>query len=129
MIARGAMLSAGNLLVAVPVLALVVGCAGSASLSSPEYAAPLFANKNLSIEQGASLLVPGTSTRADVLATLGPATVIKFDSGYEVWAYRSRAGRVRDEKRDANAELIVLFTPSGVVEKSRIRPAAAKLAQ
>lgn len=63
---------------------------------------------------------PGKSTKADVLAALGKTTTIAFDSGYEIWVYH-----VKDEaRRDAGAaEYVVLFSPSGVVAKTRTRPA------
>ena len=62
----------------------------------------------------------GKSTKADVLAALGKTTAITFDSGYEIWVYH-----VRDEAgRDARpAEFVVLFDPSGIVTKTRTRPA------
>lgn len=104
-------------------LTLLVSCAGSVGWSVPDADAPLFVNKSLSAEQAISGLIPGQTTQADVLAALGPATVIRFDSGYEVWAYRSRQGRTRDEKRDRHPEVVMLFSPIGVLEKSRVRPA------
>jgi hypothetical protein len=55
----------------------------------------------------------GRSTRADVLAALGETLVINFDTGYEVWIYR--LARTRD------GEFVILFTPSGVVAKTRLR--------
>jgi len=63
---------------------------------------------------------PGKSTKADVLAALGKTTEITFDSGYEIWVYH-----VKDEaRREARAaEFVVLFAPSGVVTKTRTRPA------
>lgn len=64
-------------------------------------------------------VVAGKSTKADVMAALGEATVIPFDSGFEVWVYRwpGASGTLR-----AATELVVLFEPSGVVKKTRIRP-------
>jgi hypothetical protein len=61
----------------------------------------------------------GTSNRQDVMAALGPGTVVRFDSGYEVWVYRKNPLR----SESANAEFVILFDPSGHVKKSRIRPA------
>ena len=63
---------------------------------------------------------PGESTKADVQAALGKTTAITFDSGYEIWVYH-----VKDEaRRDSRpAEFVVLFAPSGVVAKTRTRPA------
>jgi hypothetical protein len=78
----------------------------------------------------------GRSTKADVRAALGDTLVIGFDSGYEVWVYRlvndGRSGARAPEAitrtaphsppRWRNAEFVVLFAPSGVVAKTRIRP-------
>ena len=57
-------------------------------------------------------LVAGES-KAQVQATFGRATSFRFDTGYEVWSYRY--GKA--------TEFSVLFSPSGVVEKTRLRPA------
>lgn len=64
-------------------------------------------------------LVIGKSTKADVTAALGQATVIAFDSGFEVWVYRwpGAQGTTR-----AATELVILFEPSGIVQKTRVRP-------
>jgi hypothetical protein len=100
-------------------LTLLSGCAGSGGLSGAESVAPMFRNNALSAQSAQSSLVIGKTTKAETLDALGPATVIKFDSGYEVWAYRSAVKR----SRDAGAELVILFTSAGVVQKSRVRPA------
>lgn len=55
----------------------------------------------------------GRSTKADVLAALGETLVIGFDTGYEVWLYR--LDRTRGD------EFVILFTPNGVVSKTRVR--------
>ena len=69
--------------------------------------------------QGAqALVIPGSSTKADVAAALGPATVVRFDSGYEVWAYREKPAK----SEIPGAEFVILFAPTGVVQKTRIRP-------
>ncbi|MBF8279700.1 MAG: hypothetical protein HW385_1132 [candidate division NC10 bacterium] len=83
----------------------------------------------------------GRSTKADLIAALGKTTVIRFDSGFEVWVYRyagvgvtgetaARADSVEriehsvwDKGTSAKTEFVVLFAPSGVVTKTRIRPA------
>ena len=59
-------------------------------------------------------VVIGKSTKADVRAALGDTLAITFDNGYEVWVYRL--------DRDTTAEFVILFAPSGVVAKTRIRP-------
>jgi hypothetical protein len=57
-------------------------------------------------------LLAGNS-KVEVQRTYGPAKMIRFDTGYEVWAYRY-----------GSTEFTVLFTPSGVVSNTRLRPAA-----
>ena len=59
-------------------------------------------------------IVIGRSTKADVRAALGPTTTVAFASGYEVWVYRLPNTRT--------GEFVVLFAPSGVVAKTRVRP-------
>ncbi len=59
----------------------------------------------------------GKSTKADVISALGKTTVVRFDSGFEVWVYQYRGGA------PGVNEFVVLFAPSGVVAKTRIRPA------
>jgi hypothetical protein len=58
-------------------------------------------------------------TRSDVRALLGEGKVIRFDSGFEVWAYEYGPA----ERPLAQTEWLVLFAPNGVVAKSRLRPA------
>lgn len=64
---------------------------------------------------------PGVSTRADMLAALGETSMVRFDSGYEVWVYRLG---VADGKQPAG-EFVVLVAPSGLVTKARTRLPAA----
>ena len=59
-------------------------------------------------------------TKADVIAALGETTAIRFDSGFEVWAYQWGPQGPPLAKTD---EFVVLFTPSGVVAKTRLRSA------
>lgn len=68
------------------------------------------------------MIVVGRSSRSDVAAALGPAIVIPFDSGYEVWVYRWRGS---DSTTRTASELVVLFDPSGVATKARVRPGYA----
>lgn len=63
---------------------------------------------------GASV-VPGTTTKAALLATLGPTRSIVFDSGYETWLYVAPLGSERYR------EFVVLIGPDGVVRKTRER--------
>ena len=94
----------------------LTACAGG--YGSEASVAP-FRDKNMSLQSAGSVVTAGTSTKADVLAALGPATVVKFDSGYEVWAYRDKPARAAV----AGNEFVILFTPDGVVKKTRTRPA------
>jgi hypothetical protein len=85
-----------------------------------------------SVGAAASAIAPGRSTRAEVRSVLGEAVVIDFESGYEVWVYKEP---LRDEsappapdavlnRRSDGAlprELVLLFVPSGVVGRTRIR--------
>lgn len=68
-------------------------------------------------------VVLGKSSRAEVSAALGSkAIVIPFDSGYEVWVYRWPGP---DKTTRAATELVLLFEPSGLVKKLRLRPGYA----
>ena len=60
----------------------------------------------------------GNSTKADVRAALGEAVVVDFESGYQVWVYRERAP---EKEPAAKAELVLLFAPSGILAKTRVR--------
>lgn len=78
-----------------------------------------FRDKAMSMQGAGEVVAVGTSTRTDVLAALGAATVIRFDSGYEVWAYRDKPARAAVPGN----EFVILFAPDGVVKKTRLRPA------
>lgn len=65
-----------------------------------------------------SAVTIGTSTKADVRAALGEALVVDFPSGYEVWVYRAP---VQEKPPASGAELVLLFDPSGVLAKTRVR--------
>ena len=94
---------------------LLAGCAGPGGV---EETRPPFRDAKLSMQGAQGMVVPGTSTKADVAAALGPATVVRFDSGYEVWAYREKPPK----SETPGAEFVILFAPSGIVQKARIRP-------
>ncbi|MES2069116.1 MAG: hypothetical protein V4488_02125 [Pseudomonadota bacterium] len=109
-------------------------CAGIAGCAAP------VANENRAVAAPAAsqAIVAGQSSKADVIAALGATQTIRFDSGYEVWIYRYRDEKpgplaqpaskeqLAAEKQSGNApEFLVLFTPSGVVAKTRMRPAPA----
>lgn len=95
------------------------GCAGFGEDFSLENARPQFIDKSMSVRQAESAIAIEKSTKADVLAALGQASVIRFDSGHEVWVYRGK----RLKAPATGAEFVVLFAPSGTVKKTRTRPA------
>jgi hypothetical protein len=76
----------------------------------------------------------GRSSKADVIAALGRTTVVSFDSGFEVWVYRYRDGTADGASwlermgfggsrkgKPGETELVILFVPSGIAAKARIR--------
>ena len=71
----------------------------------------------VSVQNTKDAITVGKSTRADVIAALGKTTVVSFDSGFEVWVYKYKGDL------PGKNEFVVLFAPSGVVAKTRIRPA------
>ena len=99
----------------------LAGCAGTFGFAGAGNSTHLFRDAALSMQAAKEAVIIGTATQQEVMAALGPATVVQFDSGYEVWVYRKNP--LRSEA--ANAELVILFDPSGHVKKSRIRPAYA----
>lgn len=99
---------------------MLAGCANTLDEQDSRNAQPEFRTAGLSMQAAKDAIVPGTSTKADVAAALGLGTVVKFDSGYEVWVYRAKAYKPAVDAPGTN-ELVVLFAPSGVVKKTRIR--------
>lgn len=92
---------------------VVAGCA-----APPPREAPLGPGEVRSAQAARDALVIGTSTRAEVRAALGEATVVDFASGYEVWVYRER---LPEKAQPPRTELVLLFAPGGTLEKARIR--------
>jgi hypothetical protein len=89
-------------------------------------------NGRLARLDGASsgaLLVPGTTTQADVRTALGQGTVIRFDSGVETWHYFWRdglakgwddvpyIGLVTSQLDRPTKELVLLFDRGGVLRR------------
>ena len=102
--------------VLVPSCLLLGGCAGlPGSQTEPT---PLFRDKAMSVPNATDRLVIGRSTREDVQAALGNARVVRFDSGYEVWAYR---GVAPGSVAPGVTEFVILFGADGVLKKSRVR--------
>jgi hypothetical protein len=82
--------------------ALLAGCATRAPQPGTVVASDRFAQQ----------VVPGRTTRAELLAAFGPTTSVVFDSGYETWLYAAGSGE----------ELVVLLDRGGIVRKMRRRP-------
>lgn len=94
------------------------GCALLQPAAPKPEPVPLGAGQILSAQAAKEAVSIGKSTKADVRAALGQALVVDFDSGYEVWVYRER---LKDKAPPPAAELVLLFAPSGVLSKTRIR--------
>jgi hypothetical protein len=65
-----------------------------------------------------SAIIPGQTTRTQMVAALGPTKFVHFDTGYEVWLYQSPADGGKF------AEFVVLVDPAGIVRKTRRRAPA-----
>lgn len=113
--------------------AFVTGCAVPGS--SPVTGAAMTPASTISADVARDTITVGKSTKADVMAALGKTTVISFDSGFEVWVYYVKddtpakpgweglfGHNVAEKRARGNTEFVVLFAPSGVVTKTRIRP-------
>jgi len=85
---------------------LLGGCA-----SSPNEPGKIVAEDRFS-----QVVVPGRTTRAELLAAFGPTRNVVFDSGHEAWLYEANAGAGR------HTELVLLLDRAGVVRKMRRRP-------
>lgn len=96
----------------------LAGCAGPVLFNSGADA-PAFSNPAVSMQNAGYAIVIGKTSKAEVVAALGAATVINFDSGFEVWVYRANPRA----PVEAKAEFVILFTPDGIVKKTRLRPA------
>lgn len=94
---------------------LCVACAGTGRLDAP-------AGQAIAPQDAMERVAIGKSTRPELAAALGTAIVIPFDSGFEVWVYRWPG---LDRTTRSATELVVLFDPSGVATKARVRPGYA----
>jgi len=99
---------------------LVAGCSILESPNSKERSEgmPLGPAQVRSARAAADAIAVGKSTKAEVRAALGEAVVVDFESGYEVWVYRER---LPEKAKPPATELVLLFEPSGVLAKTRIR--------
>jgi hypothetical protein len=89
--------------------------AGGLLLAACATQAPAPPGKQVDAGQLESRIVPGTTTRAQLLDWFGPTTHVRFDSGYESWLYQTPAGT------GLFSEYVVLINPQGVVRKTRRR--------
>ncbi|OBV38484.1 hypothetical protein [Janthinobacterium psychrotolerans] len=68
----------------------------------------------------------GKTTRLDLDAALGSATVVKLDPGYEVWVYKNQVQAPSSSRflplldTKGTREVAVMFDRAGVVRKFRI---------
>jgi hypothetical protein len=96
-------------------LVLLSGCA----LHPPEPAPPpLKLGEVRSARAVEEALAVGKTKKSDVRDAFGPATAVDFASGYEVWVYRQPP---REKPPAPGAELVLLFDPSGILSKTRVR--------
>lgn len=95
----------------------LAGCAGVGGYPNAPDSAAIALREGASTQAAAAAIVAGQS-KDSVRAALGRAIEIRFDSGYEVWVYR---GQESARRSDARPEFVILFAPSGLVEKTRVR--------
>lgn len=95
---------------------VLAGCAGGGAISGRT---PGVMRAGVTSPQAASQSVAAGMSKANVAASLGQATVVRFDSGHEVWVYRWPGP---DSTSRTATELVVLFDTAGAVKKSRVRP-------
>ena len=106
------------------ILAVSVLVAGCALLPppGPTEPPPLGPAEIRSAQGAQDALTIGKSTKADVRAALGEAVVVDFDSGYEVWVYRERPlDKAQAKPPPSRTEFVLLFDPSGILARTRIR--------
>jgi hypothetical protein len=97
---------------------LILGGCSSLQPSPKPAQKPLGPGEVLSAQAAQDALSIGSSTKADVRAALGQAVVVDFSSGYEVWVYRERP---KEESAVPKTELVLLFSPSGILSRTRVR--------
>jgi hypothetical protein len=94
-------------------LALLSGCASRAPAPGTSVAEARF-------DQA---VVPGRTTRAELLAAFGPTKTVRFDSGMEAWLYTTQsATQSAAPAGGRDTELVLLLGPDGIVKKMRKRP-------
>jgi hypothetical protein len=90
-------------------LSIVLALGGCATSSNEP-------GKIVAEDRFAQTVVPGRTTRTELMAAFGPTKAIVFDSGMEAWLYEANAGGGR------HTELVLLLDRTGVVQKMRKRP-------
>lgn len=90
---------------------LLLVLAGCATVEPKQEEKPLGPGEIASAQAASEFLTPEETTKAQVREALGDATAVAFKSGYEVWVYREPPA----------AELVLLFEPSGILSKKRVR--------
>lgn len=109
---------------------LAAGCATQTTVA-PSAAVTSQRIQTIAPERAQGSVTIGRSTRADVIAALGETLVIRFENGFEVWVYHLAGARrsgwfgTGRGAPGASGEFVLLFAPSGVVTKTRVRPAPA----
>ena len=100
-------------------LVFAAACAGCAATGNG-------AVKTLTRQEAAQAIVIGKSTRADIAAAFGTASVTRFANGYELWLYQVGYAKAVDSmpyvnlvvsSADNKRELSILFDRGGVVKK------------
>ena len=100
------------------VCVVLTGCAALSPTPSSREAKPLGRAEVRSAQAASEAIRVGKSTKADVRAALGEAVVVDFETGYEVWVYREG---LPEKAKPPVRELVLLFEPSGMLAKTRIR--------
>ena len=67
----------------------------------------------------AQTVQPGVTTKAMLLARLGPSTSIRFDNGVEVWCYLTLGP---GGKHSQYGEYVIVLDARGVVARARFAP-------
>jgi hypothetical protein len=109
-------------------LLLILFLAACATVEPRPGEKPLGPGEIASAHAAREFLEPRKTTKADVRQALGEAVVVDFTSGYEVWVYRERPKQLKKEEPPVpGAELVLLFEPSGVLSKTRVRDGRLEL--
>ena len=95
----------------------LAGCA--TTLAAPPGAVVLEATITQAVQ-------PGVTTKAVLLARLGPSTSIRFDNGVEVWRYLTLGP---DGKNSQYGEYVIVLDARGVVARARFAPVVYQWAQ